>query len=55
MNESQRGDRAKRALIAGYIHELSERHRAARQVRRTQSEQQPRERRLPLPLSAERP
>jgi len=55
MNESQRGDRAKRALIAGYIHGLSERHRAARRVRRMESEQQPRKPPVPLPLSAERP
>jgi hypothetical protein len=40
----KRRERAKRALIAGYIHGLSERHG---------SDRQPRD--LPLPLCAERP
>ena len=40
----KRRERAKRALIADYIHGLSERHGRDRQARA-----------LPLPLSAERP
>jgi hypothetical protein len=40
----KRRERAKRALIAGYLHGLSERHGRDRRARE-----------VPLPLSAERP